>query len=174
MNRLLFILLYILIGFTQWAYPNCDSEPNLVITKNDPVGGSDIISNSGSAGQLGNGTELEEVCFLIMHEVVRDALVQLTSPSGNTITIFDGNLIANTNYALGDDLGNINTETKVCFSMDALLSNALIYGSAIGNWLPSEDFSLLDGENPNGDWTLTLIDRTANILSIIDDPTLVS
>ena len=157
----LFMIWACLILYSQIVLSNCQNEVDLEIPFMDINGISNTISNTGSLGLLGSTTELEEVCILLRHGRVRDLDVYLTAPSGITIHVFDGGLIADNNNAIGDNLGNLFSETEVCFTMDALLGQDDFYGSAIGDWLPAESFAMLDGEDPNGDWSLTVTD-TAN------------
>ncbi len=160
MGRKLFILLVVLIGSGLLAKGQCSSSPNVLIPEDsiDYAGISDVIPNTGSDGTLGAETILEEVCVLITHQRIHDLVIYLTSPFGTEIMIFDGSQITDYEAAVGDDLGNTYVGKKVCFTMDADKGNEDLYGSAIGNWLPLNSFDAFNGENPNGNWTLTVVD----------------
>jgi len=165
---LLMLLCFVVLQQTQsWA--SCDSSPNAIIPHNS-IGVSDVITNSGSIGTLGNGVTLEEVCVLIEHDYIGYLDIILTSPSGTQLSIFDGNLLStNPNYAITDDLGLVLSQTEVCFTPE-IISEPYIYltdtnnigsfyGSVTGSWLPVEDFSAFNGDDANGDWTISVVEE---------------
>ena len=144
--------------FGQNLLANCQSEVNVEIPQQIGLGISSTITNSGSVGLLGSEIQIEEVCLLIQHGRVMDLEVYLEGPSGASVIVYNGSLIEDSNNAIGDNLGNLFSETEVCFTMDAIQEPADFYGSAIGDWLPVESYNAFDGEDPNGDWTLRVVD----------------
>jgi len=154
-KHLLSILIALLNTSLIWA--SCGSDVNTVIPQNAPDGISNIINNSGTANLLGQGSELEEVCVLIEHGIIGDLNILLTSPEGTTINVCSSDAITG-DFEYTDDFGVIFSGTEVCFSMNTLQSITDYYGTAFGDWQPIEPFTTFNGQDPNGEWTLTVID----------------
>ncbi len=153
-------LLYILIALisTHLAWASCGSDVNLTIPQDTPEGISSTITAGGTANPLGEGSELEEVCVLIQHGIIGDLELLLTSPDGTTIVLCDTAAITG-DFQFTDDFGVVFSGTEVCFSMNTLQSITDYYGTAFGDWQPIESFVAFNGEDPSGDWTLTVIDQ---------------
>ncbi|MGB0929123.1 MAG: proprotein convertase P-domain-containing protein, partial [Chitinophagales bacterium] len=141
--------------------PNaCLAEPYLPI----PKGSTGVDANSNVShhllnlsgeGILGEATQLEKVCVLIEHESISDLTLLLTSPEGTTITLSAGN--GGGNECSNVDYGDSFNKKEVCFTPEGENGNISDYcGGETGNWIPEEGFEILDGEFPQGVWTLSI------------------
>ena len=131
----------------------CINYPSVAIPDGDQNGVSNTILNTGSMGMLGAETFLTEVCLLIKHPKLDDIDILLTSPSGTTIELSTDN---GGSFA---DYGNALTAGMVCFSPLGVGGTILGYlGGSEGEFSPESPFSLFNGEDPNGAWTLTVAD----------------
>ena len=103
---------------------NVDIQPRIVIPDADPMGvvSSLAVSNSGTINQL-------KVSVVIMHTYIGDLRVSLSSPSGTTIVLFEGQ-------------GQPTDNLIATFSSDNLPALAT-----------------LNGESVAGIWRLRVVDR---------------
>jgi MYXO-CTERM domain-containing protein len=96
----------------------------------------------------------------ITHSYVGDLTVTLESPAGTTITLFD---------AVGgagiDFIGTV---------LDDEASASIVTAAApfTGSFMPETALSAFDGEDPNGDWTLSVTDGAAGDTGTLDEWTL--
>lgn len=106
---------------------------------------SSIIVNGfcGTTWQTGNTLK---VCLDIQHTWVSDVNIVLQAPNGVVVGLSSENGLSGDNY--------INT----CFTMSA--TNPIALGTApfTGNYLPEDNFSLLNGTPINGTWRLWVSD----------------
>ena len=93
----------------------------------------------------------------ITHTWVSDLDVSLTSPGGTTITLFSavGGMDANFTATVLDDEATTDIAS----------------GSApfTGSFVPTGALSAFDGEDPNGDWILTILDMAASDTGTLDE-----
>lgn len=131
----------------------CINYPSVAIPDGDQNGVSNTILNTGSNGMLGTESFLSEVCLLIKHPKLDDVDILLTSPSGTTIELSTDN---GGSFA---DYGDVLTAGMVCFSPLGSGGTILGYlGGTAGEFSPETPFTLFNGENPNGAWTITVAD----------------
>jgi hypothetical protein len=86
----------------------------------------------------------------IDHSFVNDLEIKLTSPGGTTILIVDNTDGSGNNLCqvvLDDDAGAASIQT-------AVTANAPFTGT----WAPANPLSGFDGQNPNGNWTVSVQD----------------
>ncbi|MDX2030385.1 MAG: proprotein convertase P-domain-containing protein [Blastocatellia bacterium] len=99
----------------------------------------------------------------VTHPWVGDLAFRLTSPAGTTVTIINragggGNSGNNFCQTLLDDEAGSQTSIS-----NASPTNA----PYLGSYFPSSPLSAFDGENPNGTWTLTVIDEFAGDAGVL-------
>lgn len=105
------------------------------------------IPVSGLPTKISSMFGLESVCLTINHPQVSDLKISLTSPDGNTIILSQHNGSGGSNYA------------GACLRMDAGTSLTGIIAPITGDFLPDQSLNFLNnGQNPNGTWTITIID----------------
>lgn len=105
-----------------------------------------VTSTAVASGLNGNVTDIN-VTVNIQHTWNEDLTVTLISPSGTRIELFDG--------VGGDNDNFVNTE------LDAQAQTSILNGNApfTGSYRPTGDLSSLNGEDPNGTWTLEVQDH---------------
>lgn len=128
----------------------------------DPSGTVVSQSVTGLAGtNLGSNVSLNEVCFSISHTWVGDLTVLLIAPNGSAITLVDRPGVPATTF--GCD-GN-NLDVCVRRGDDAPMEDECNTAPAItGTWTANAGNDLNDlnisGINPNGLWSLQVIDAS--------------
>ncbi len=91
---------------------------------------------------------LEGICFDITHTYVGDLTVQLISPSGTTVVLFT---------QIG---GGSQNFTNTCLRADASISIISAVSPYSGTFKPQGAIANFNnGQNPNGTWTLQIIDN---------------
>ena len=103
------------------------------------------------------------VSFTINHTWVSDLDVQLTSPSGTTVTLFGPNLAC-----AGDDLDLAfdDEATSTYADLTGICNNA---PAISGTFQSSDLLSAFDGEDLNGQWTLCAADFAGGDIGTIED-----
>ncbi len=98
----------------------------------------------------------------IDHTFVNDLQVKLTSPAGTTVLLIQNTDGSGNNFCqtlLDDDAGAPSIQT-------AVTANAPFTGT----WAPANPLSAFDGQNPNGNWTVSVQDffaaDTGNIRAV--------
>lgn len=92
------------------------------------------------------------------HPDMGDVAITLTSPAGTTITLFDGLCSGTTNFELALD----NTSAS---SVNTAPCNSLGGGGAFA---PADALAAFNGENSQGDWTLTITSQLAGACGSLD------
>ncbi len=135
------------------------SNTSVAIPDTNPTGASSSLTVSGINPSTLSSTSVVSVKINITHTYDGDLLIQLISPSGNTINL------SNRRGGSGDNF--VNT----IFSASAVTS--IVSGSApfTGSYTPEGAFSALTG-NINGTWTLKVIDQAGNDVGTINNWTL--
>jgi subtilisin-like proprotein convertase family protein len=151
------------VGTTQQMFRY--NGGTIKIPDGDTQGVSIPVTVSGFAGNLADvnfridGTactsEMGAATVGVDHSWVGDLVFRLTSPAGTTVTIINragggGNNGRNFCQTLLDDTAAGAT------SINSVAPTAAPYA---GTFKPSNPLSAFDGENPNGTWTLTVIDE---------------
>ena len=146
---LCFMMLF--CGFEAKAQ-GCHNNTTIAIPSNDPIGITSTIDNFASEGYLNNGTTVVRICVLLEHDRISDIDLTLVCPDGISIQL-SSNVGGNTqNY------GNVSGQIEVCFTPDANQSIYDYVGGSIGNYLPEANFVTLSGCDPNGAWSLIVVD----------------
>ncbi len=125
-------------------FPQCVS-PAAFITTGSPVA-SGLMVNEGAGATIDAGSVTVDLD--VVHTFAGDLDMLLTSPAGTTVSLWAGSG-GGTDLTLPWTLPGVNPDT--------------------GDFAPlgAGDFSEFDGENPNGSWTLDIIDNAGG-----DDGTL--
>ncbi len=121
-------------------------------TTSTPVGIFDLQTVNSTQAVSGltrttiSATSINQVCINITHTWNSDMDIQLVSPSGTIMDLSIGNGGSGDNY------------TNTCFSPSA--SVPIFAGSSpfTGTFLPEEAFTVFNGQNPNGNWSLRVTD----------------
>lgn len=121
-------------------------------TTNTPVGIFDLQTVNSTQAVSGltrttmSATSINQVCINITHTWNSDMDIQLVSPSGTIMDLSIGNGGSGDNY------------TNTCFSPSA--SVPIFSGTSpfTGTFLPEEPFTVFNGQNPNGNWSLRVTD----------------
>ncbi|MBW8523573.1 proprotein convertase P-domain-containing protein [Chryseobacterium chendengshani] len=125
---------------------------SLAIPNNSTAGTSHTINVTGIPKTLSvfDYPRISQVCLNITHTYDADLDITLTSPDGTTfITLSDDN---------GDDGNNY---TNTCFKPIAGLPISSGIAPLTGSFQPEIPFSLFNGQNINGNWTLKVADDAA-------------
>jgi subtilisin-like proprotein convertase family protein len=105
------------------------------------------ITVSGLPSQINSNFGLESVCFSVNHPQPSDLKISLTSPDGNTIILSLHNGSGGSNY------------DATCLRMDAPGTLTGVVAPFAGDYLPDQSLNYMNnGQNPNGTWTITIID----------------
>ncbi|MFZ9028070.1 MAG: HYR domain-containing protein, partial [Crocinitomicaceae bacterium] len=106
---------------------------------------------SGMNNSLGANVDLSSLCLNIEHTYDGDLDIFITSPQGTTLELTTDNGSSGDNY--------FNT----CFDMSASTPITSGFAPFSGSYLPegAGGFSVFDGEDPNGTWTLSVSDDAA-------------
>ena len=133
---------------------NCENTTVVAILDNNPANpASSIISNSGSNGTMGSGTEIISVCLLIEHNWIEDLDIELFAPNGSIVNL------SSDNGGSSEDYGDVAGGIEVCFTPTATNLITTYTGGNIGDWLPEAgNFNAFNGSNPNGNWELSISD----------------
>ncbi len=112
------------------------------------------ISVSGAPGtSLGSDVYIDRVEVIIQHGYTGEVELELLSPTGAA-------LLLSSNNGFGANYGNPGAcpSQPTVFAPWATTSITAGDSPFIGNYLPQSSFSTLNGENPNGTWTLRICD----------------
>ena len=135
-----------------------------------PDGGTATTSTITIAGVAGLISDLDLQTF-ITHTLNGDLIIQLTSPSGTTIT-----LVNRTGAPTSPGDINANGFLGTVWDDDAgfVLPDGFAFaGNASAPGLtPEELLAAFDGEDPNGTWTLTVIDADQDFFTPVGVGTL--
>jgi subtilisin-like proprotein convertase family protein len=142
--------------------PGCTYDCATNTCTNDPTGGTTVTA-MGVAGATTNICKVV-VVLNIYHTQDSDLEISLTSPAGTTVVLFSLHL-----YSIGPNfLGTILDQTAAVSIDD---------GAApfTGTWRPSPpgDLNNFNGEDANGNWTLTIIDHFDEDCGFLQDWTLI-
>ncbi len=133
----------VVLGKSVQAYTSTD-EPIRIPgagTFGPPVSSIINVPDGGSIQDL-------NVILNLTHTFMSDLVVTLTSPGGTTITLFS-------NVGGGDD----PTGGDIVLDDEASQNIGSAPAPFTGTWQPESDLlSAFDGENPAGNWTLTISD----------------
>jgi len=148
----------------------CAASPGVQIPTGIPLtfvgSASNTLINYDSDGLLGTNGNLNEVCVLIEHTFIGDLQVELTSPSGTTITLLDFDDVGGATCINTNDIGDVANGNLVCFSDVAITPlSPTICGGFTGSYIPNTPLSTFDGEMTEGAWTITINDEGGIALS---------
>ena len=166
MKKIRFLSLLILSCALLWQRPSnaqvsfvaqsCDSLAVDLVAGGCPTTIQFPVSVSQAIGTaLGTDVVLSNVQVVIEHTWNEDIDLFLESPSGAQVTLTSGNGGSDDNFG---DTANCHTQVTT-FTMDA--GTAISAGTSpyIGSFIPDGDFSVFDGEDPNGTWIFHICDQ---------------
>ncbi len=106
-----------------------------------------------------NMVDMVEMSIKINHSWIGDLIATLESPSGTVITLFDRPGVPESTLGCGNDNIDIQLSDFATNTAEDLETSCEPGGLAIsGNYQPMDSFSLFNGENMEGIWTLTITD----------------
>ena len=114
----------------------------------------------------GLGTEIGKIKATtgISHTNNADLTITLVSPSGNTVTLSDGNGGSNDNVfssTLWDDRANLGGQVPYTSNSGLVTDRAYANNVNATTLVPQEALAAFKGENPNGTWTLIVVDSNS-------------
>ncbi|MBI1341811.1 MAG: T9SS type A sorting domain-containing protein [Terrimonas sp.] len=101
---------------------------------------------SGLLNTSMNANSVDSVCINISHTWDSDMDILLVSPNGTTMDLSIGNGGSGDNY------------TNTCFTATAATSITGGTPPFTGTYLPEGSFSVFNGQNPNGNWSIRVTD----------------
>jgi subtilisin-like proprotein convertase family protein len=129
-----------------------------------PDAGS-AVTSINTASNLATSLCGVELTTNVTHTFPGDIEMTLTSPAGTIATITDNlgssadNIFAGTTWkSLADPTSTI----PYSGNPNILTEHTFTSGTAVAELTPLESLAVFNGENPNGDWTLTLRDTAAS------------
>jgi subtilisin-like proprotein convertase family protein len=129
----------------------------VAIPDNDPTGITSTINVSGFATSLCD----VNVTLNITHTFPGDLDITLTSPSGTVVTLTTDNAGTNDDVFAGttfDDQADPNSQIPYAVNPNLVTDHAYSIGVVVTTLTPEEPLSAFNGEDPNGAWTLKVID----------------
>ena len=152
--------------------------PPVAIPDNDATGASAVIPVSGLTGAVsdinfrldalaGCSTTANDANASITHPFIGDLALSLTSPAGTTVNLINNRGNGGHNYC------TVTLDDQGGFPAASAITTA---GAVAGNFTPESPLSAFNGENPNGNWTLKVVDNgpadtgTINRYSLIITP----
>jgi subtilisin-like proprotein convertase family protein/PKD repeat protein len=143
---------------------SCGSDPivcNTYASTNVPVALADLTTSTSTLTVSGAGVSINDVNVLGLsgtHTFIGDLSVTLTSPSGTVISLtdFGDPCGSQENFNIDFDDAGLASGTYPCPPTDGLA------------YEPSSPLSALNGENPNGVWTVTFTDAAGGDVGQLD------
>ncbi len=138
------------------AEPRMVDTPNLAITDLTPVTSSMTVSNAGS--KISN----VEAILQIQHTKNDDLDISLTSPEGTTVTLTTDNGSGNGNFTGTTFSDQADPGSQVPYTtpppVNIVTDHTFTNNVAAERLVPEEAMGAFRGENPNGTWTLRIVD----------------
>ena len=95
----------------------------------------------------------------VNHSWVGDMIFRLTSPGGTTVTFYDRpGVPASTFGCSSNNLFALTMDDEAGSALEGQCPGGTDAGPLTGSFTPNNPLSAFDGQNPNGNWTLTAID----------------
>ncbi len=149
-------------NFTIGETPACSGiSENNVSVQEIPVNGANdhILTSTINVFTAGTVIDINVLNFQVTHTWVGDLSATLTSPSGTTVTLFDGPGIPASTFGCDGDNMAVNFDDSAGNSSADFESTCDAGPNAIsGSFQPLESLSAFLGEEASGTWTLTIID----------------
>ena len=133
---------------------SAEDVPQTISTSGTPSLTSTIEINTG-----GNVAEIRVLNIDISHSYVGDLQVELTSPSGTTISLFNRPGFPGSTFGCDGDNLLVSFEDGAPNSADAFESTCNNAPAIEGTYQPIQPLSLFAGEPADGIWTLTISDN---------------
>ncbi len=93
------------------------------------------------------------------HSWVGDMIYRLTSPGGTTVTLYDRpGVPASTFGCSSNNLFALTLDDEAGSALEGQCPGGTDAGPLTGTFTPNNPLSAFDGQDPNGNWTLTAID----------------
>ncbi len=119
------------------------------VPKSIPDGSSTGVTSVFTSGTNANLHDVNVTIGSITHTWVSDLTIDLTSPAGTTVRLF------NEHGGSGDNF------TDTVFDDEAATSIAAASAPFTGSFRPFQPLSAFDGQNVQGTWTLKIVDHFA-------------
>ena len=164
-------------NLTEWSITitTCAKNPAEEIRfflKNDgtaiPDNNASVLTSTLDVSGMGTSLCGVELGTFVSHTFPGDIRMTLTSPTGKVATVTTGNAGTNDNVFNGTAWGlGFDPKNQVPFSGNTFASSLLVTDHAYtsdkveGSLVPEESFATFFGDNPNGTWTLSIVDGSA-------------
>jgi subtilisin-like proprotein convertase family protein len=129
---------------------------SLAIPDNNPTGVSSTVNVTGLTGTI---LDLD-VTINVTHTAVGDLRLNLVSPSGTLVTLVNQRGDDGVNFA------NTTFDDSATVPIGNILPAESPYAA---RFIPETPLAAVDGETPNGTWTLQVFDLAANDLGTLDN-----
>lgn len=136
-------------AFAGTPVVNVSGSPGMLILDPPAVAQTTTLTVSGMNQISMLPTTLDEVCIDITHTWDSDMDITLISPQGTTFDLSSANGGSGDNYS------------QTCFRMNAVTNITAGVAPFTGTYIPegAGGFAAFTGENPNGVWTISIIDN---------------
>ena len=149
---------------TRMADETHRSEPRASDTTSRGISDAAPTTSTINVQNAGSKISDVDVGLLIDHTLSEDLLMSLTSPEGTVVTLSTGNGNGANNFAgtFFDD--NADPGSQVPYTLPVMIVSDHTFTSGVspGRLVPEEAMGAFIGENPNGTWTLRILDTNAN------------
>lgn len=112
-----------------------------------PFGGATSVTSTITIGSSGIISDVNVLDMDISHTFINDVILELTSPEGTTVTLFNQGCFADVDMFMSFDDSGLSNGSYPCPPVDGLA------------YQPDQALSAFNGENMQGVWTLTVTDN---------------
>jgi subtilisin-like proprotein convertase family protein len=136
-----------------------------------PIPALGTVTSTITIGGLAGRVWYVDSIQTIFHTFNSDLTISLTSPSGTTITLSSNNGLSNDDVFAGTywhDNANPGGQVPYASNNGLVTDQAYVNLVAVPDLVPEESFHAFAGEDPNGDWTLTIADTVALDSGLLD------
>ena len=145
-----------------YVYGDGGSTVPISIPDNDPAG----VSGTANFPDHGTLTSVHMAPLTVTHAWVGDLIYSITSPEGTTVVLMDRPGVPDSKFGCsGDDIDASLSDAGADGPIEDMCSDLpAIFGSPI----PNNPLSTWVGEDPFGEWTVTISDNAAGDAGTLD------
>ena len=114
-----------------------------------------VVLPVADAAIIGTDTDYPKLFLWIQHAYISDLVIELVAPDGTMVQVLPGDT-GEANLGTG-----VGTVQRAYFHPYALLPYTALPADAVGEWMPSGDWTPLIGKNVTGDWRVRVRDLYA-------------
>jgi subtilisin-like proprotein convertase family protein len=124
----------------------CNTYASTNVPRSISATGTPTVTSTVNVPMTGSITDVNILNLAGTHTYIQDLTIRITSPAGTNVTLFN-------RICAGEDNFNINFDDAAA---SATLPCPPIGG---GTFRPNQALSAFNTQNPNGTWTLTIVDN---------------